>query len=1104
MRLTVVVEALAEENAHGDYRDVALAAFKERKFAMPMQLDVTFEAVWADIEQRYKTNYLDPQQAATFSIKKLQDAYDCDLDMTDTVGDIFAGEADVKMRVIKVIPHFIYRDTSVVPGSMLRPPGAQKRGGEDVEDGANKRRRVVSQQQQSTHEVRESSPNRPIPSTESQHAVATGPEDTQVLPRSTRSKTGASLVELSRTETGQAPFSMTAIKLEEPGREQPPHLNGIEAASPNELTASRDERPSQDQTRISRKASRVALLQPMDEEVPEVEDTAEDELAAASRQAQAPEVDPYEVSIQQSPISSVEPEAEPTPTTRQRNDIYDVPNSPDFMHRTITPDKLGRTYGRSPKTGPSLLNSARAHNRCAENGTPISTATTRVTQRPLTDVLQHTSPATQSNRNTTGNEADDDDADLTTSFLDEAAAPSNPQTPAQKFAIKPSKPGSLKKPSRTALLSTPASAKRSTVSKVAATPAMATHSNQSGLPLWPSPGQSTPLMNPLQPPSNSKKRPSVSSGASQSVPGSSKGKQAAVFKTPARKTATPLSTQTPAGTPQGKPFKCHTCQARFSREDNLRRHMKSHTGGRTHACSKCDRKFTRPDILLRHQRGEECRQSSFDSESVGKDGTDHAPVRTDSRSDSVRSRREKITSYLDIDNDLNTHLDDVSLLTNGSHPRGGRSAGSSLLRTGDPGPSKSSPSATVKTSAKSRSAARSSISRSNRSADEQPNATTSYPKPTNGAVEISSAEPSPSNSSNTDDKLEKHNKVGVDGAQDAQASPAEKHSQHLSDSRKGINDPEAEPAEGQSQHEEVAVHIDGPPTQDKPPSGQEEAGAARWATQSWGFARLGQKDNTNNKSPQHQAPAPAAAVVTPVTEDEGFAEQDPYVTALEDNNIGSQSASAVASPRSSPAASRRPARFLSHSPTPDASESEDDTVEATAAKIPSPHVNNREESESDSSSDSSEDEDGEMPDLPTGRVTSADVQADLPSSPPLTALPTLSPRVLHSDRSTTCQPRRLVQQTSILPPTLQSSQAPRSSQSVSVQAVDRRRYTGFRSLREQLADTRTAQATTQKQPFDPRTMNFGKLVKSTPLTGLGGDDESSDNESSSSSSSDSD
>ena len=96
MRLTVLVEALAEENAYGEYREIALAAFKERKFAMPVQLDDTFETVWRDIEQRYKTNYLAPHQAATFSIKKLQDAYDCDLDMTDTVGAIFEGEPDRK------------------------------------------------------------------------------------------------------------------------------------------------------------------------------------------------------------------------------------------------------------------------------------------------------------------------------------------------------------------------------------------------------------------------------------------------------------------------------------------------------------------------------------------------------------------------------------------------------------------------------------------------------------------------------------------------------------------------------------------------------------------------------------------------------------------------------------------------------------------------------------------------------------------------------------------------------------------------------------------------------------------------------------------------
>ncbi|KAF3041447.1 hypothetical protein E8E11_000718 [Didymella keratinophila] len=942
MRLAVVVEALAEENAHGDYRDVALASFKERKFAMPVQRDMTFEAVWADIEQRYKTSYLDAQQAATFSIKKLQDAYDCDLAMTDTVGDIFEGESDPRMRMIRVIPHFIYRDTSVVPGSMLRPTGAQKRRGGDVEDGANKRRRVASQQRQSTYEVHGFSPNRPIPSTESQHAVARGPEDTQVARRSTRSKTGTSLVELSHTETGQAPFSTTAIKQEEPEPQESPHLNGIEAASPSQLTRSHDERPSHDRIRTPREESQEAPLQPMEEEEgPEVEGATEDGLVAASTHQQA--------ALQQSPISSTEPEAEFSPATRQRKDIYDVPNSPDFMHKTITPNKPGRTYGRSPKTGLNVLNSARAYNRVAENETPASAPNARATQRPLANVPPSTPQdtailATQINSNTTGNEVDDDDPDLTTSFLDEAAAPSYPRTPARTSTVKPAKPGSLKKPSRSSLLGTPGSVKRGTVSKAAATPAMATYSSQSRLALRPSPGQSTPLKNPLQPPSNSRKRPSISSAASQSVAGSVKGKQAAVFKTPA-----------------------------------------------------------------------------------------------------------------------------------------------------------------LKTSARTKSATPKSVSKSNESATEQPDVTTPDPKPTNGTFETSSAESSSESEEDEEKEPDKHSKVRVDGTQDVQASPAKKRSQRVFESKNGVNDQNVEPAEGRFQHEEAAAHLDEPPTQDKPPSGQEEHGAARWATQSWGFSRLHQTENTNPESPQHQAPGTAAAVVTPVTEDEGFSEQETYITALEDSRkVGSRSASAAASPGSSPAVSRRPARFLSHSPTPDASESEGESVEAAAAKVPSPHVSNRDDSESDSSSDSSEDDDVALPDLPAGRVAAANVQADLPSSPPLAAVPTLSPRVPHSNQSTPSQPRRPVQQTPVVPPTLQSSQAPRSSQSVSVQAVDRRRYTGFRSLREQLADTKAAQATTQSKPFDPRTMSLGKLVKNTPLAGLGGEDESSDDESSSSSSSDSD
>jgi hypothetical protein len=64
MRLTVEVLPLEEENAHGPYRDHALAVFKGRKFALPVRWDDTLGQVWSQIEQRYKTNYLDPQQAA--------------------------------------------------------------------------------------------------------------------------------------------------------------------------------------------------------------------------------------------------------------------------------------------------------------------------------------------------------------------------------------------------------------------------------------------------------------------------------------------------------------------------------------------------------------------------------------------------------------------------------------------------------------------------------------------------------------------------------------------------------------------------------------------------------------------------------------------------------------------------------------------------------------------------------------------------------------------------------------------------------------------------------------------------------------------------------
>lgn len=64
MRLSVEVLPLTEENARGPYRAQALEALKGRKFALPVQLEDTLERVWAQIEQRYKINYLTLEEAS--------------------------------------------------------------------------------------------------------------------------------------------------------------------------------------------------------------------------------------------------------------------------------------------------------------------------------------------------------------------------------------------------------------------------------------------------------------------------------------------------------------------------------------------------------------------------------------------------------------------------------------------------------------------------------------------------------------------------------------------------------------------------------------------------------------------------------------------------------------------------------------------------------------------------------------------------------------------------------------------------------------------------------------------------------------------------------
>lgn len=56
--------------------------------------------------------------------------------------------------------------------------------------------------------------------------------------------------------------------------------------------------------------------------------------------------------------------------------------------------------------------------------------------------------------------------------------------------------------------------------------------------------------------------------------------------------------------PGEKPYECWdpSCNATFSRSDELNRHMKAHTGLRPFQCEVCSKTFVRSDHLRQHQR----------------------------------------------------------------------------------------------------------------------------------------------------------------------------------------------------------------------------------------------------------------------------------------------------------------------------------------------------------------------------------------------------------------------------------------------------------------------------------------------------------------------
>ncbi|KAF2034551.1 hypothetical protein EK21DRAFT_56186 [Setomelanomma holmii] len=381
MRLTVEVLPLTEENAHGPYRDEAIAVFKGRKFALPVHSENTLEQVWTQIEQRYKTNYLDALQAANFTIKKLQDAYDCDLDLGDTVSSIFEGETDPTMRMIKVVPSFVYRDFSVPVTSNLRPAHAQKRIRELNGEIANKRRRIE------LGDVREEvdpSRDQPVPSTESERSregsLANPRADgRRAGSRARRSHTGGSLVFVNNSQTGQAEFG-TSVKEESPEPGFPPPAPKATVSEKNTSAPNRCQTKSRTRTPRARTEEEVATNGV--DEVPETDDAATVDM---QQQDAAHEPDTQEAAIQRSPQSTpARSQRTPQPAATKRRDIYDVPSSPEFMSNKKA--KAKKTYSRSPRTATTvqkevdLLNSSRrwASSKPAKPGRlkkPTKTAT---------------------------------------------------------------------------------------------------------------------------------------------------------------------------------------------------------------------------------------------------------------------------------------------------------------------------------------------------------------------------------------------------------------------------------------------------------------------------------------------------------------------------------------------------------------------------------------------------------------------------------------------------------------------------------------------------------------------------------------------------------
>ncbi|KAF2744125.1 hypothetical protein M011DRAFT_197683 [Sporormia fimetaria CBS 119925] len=263
---------------------------------------------------------------------------------------------------------------------------------------------------------------------------------------------------------------------------------------------------------------------------------------------------------------------------------------------------------------------------------------------------------------------------------------------------------------------------------------------------------------------------------------------------------------------------------------------------------------------------------------------------------------------------------------------------------------------------------------------------------------------------------------------------------------------------------------------------------------------------------------------------------------LEERSRTRSKSADVESDRSSPALSRGPARYLTHSPTPtpeksDDEDEQDEDEDAAEAESKEPAYNRDDpddqtssDSSSTDSSDDDEDEDTEMPDAALVEVPATSQITPIPSSMPTLPSPLATNTQIQPQKSTIPLPSTKrtsisVSSTTSKPVTtrLSSSQIAPSSQTLTqssqrfTQSARRPRSSQYPTITEQISSMRSGSAAAQRRrTFDPASQSLGTLKRSklqasqtkgkangkTAAKALM--DDSSDDDSSSSSSSDDD